>query len=487
MIMEDENIVQKNNVVRNLLWKFMERIGTQVIQFIIQIVLARLLMPEDFGKIAIVTVFINFFNIFTQSSFNFALIQKKNTDSLDYSSVFYLSIFSSFLFYAFIFLGAPLIAKMYDDPSLTFLLKVLGIILIPLSLNSIQIAIISKNMQFKKQFISSLIGIFLSGGISITLAILGYGIWALVVQSIISSFSNMVVLWIIVKWRPEFIFSFHRLRVLFSFGWKILVTNILYNIYRDSRSLIIGKFYSTSNLGYYNKGFQIPAMIINNIDGSIQAVMLPTYSRVQDNKMVIKLLIRKSVRVGAFVIFPIMAGIATTAELFVHLILTDKWLPIVPYIIIFSLSLAFRPINSATQEAITAIGRTDLTLKLSLVNRVVELVILIITASISVYAIAFGTIIASVISTLINLYPNQLLFRYNYKELISDVTPSLINSVVMAYVIFLMNSLMINDLLLFLLQIVVGILSYIIMSWVANKATLNYLLSTFSEIIKKKK
>ena len=244
--MQNKNI--RSKVLSSLFWKFMERGGTQGIQFIVQIVLARLLAPEQFGTIAIVMVFINLAQVFVQSGFNTALIQKKDADELDFSSVFYLSLFVAALLYILIFLTAPFIADFYRDPILMPVLRVLGFTLFFGAFNSIQNAYVSRNMMFKKLFYSSVGAILISGIVGVIAAYMGLGVWALVIQQLINQASITIIMWFTVKWRPKLIFSFKRVRVLFSFGWKLLASSLLDTLYLDLRTLIIGRIYSSSTL-----------------------------------------------------------------------------------------------------------------------------------------------------------------------------------------------------------------------------------------------
>ena len=262
----------------------MERGGTQGIQFIVQIVLARLLLPEDFGSITIVLIFIQLANVFIQSGFNTALIQKKDADEVDFSSVFYLSLFVAGLLYVVLFFTSQFIADFYRLPQLAQILRVLSITLFFGAFNSIQNAYVARNMIFKKLFFSSLGAIIVSGTVGITAAYLGWGVWALVAQQLINQLAVTLILWFTVKWRPKLLFSIEKVKVLFSFGWKLLVSSLINTLYIDIRSLIIGKIYPPAMLGYYDRGKLFTKIIVSNIDGSIQSVMLPALASQQDDK-----------------------------------------------------------------------------------------------------------------------------------------------------------------------------------------------------------
>lgn len=320
----------KNTIISSLFWKLMERGGTQGIQFVVQIILARLLLPEDYGIIALVIIFTSIANVFVQSGLNTALIQKKDADEADFSSVFYLSLLMACLIYIVLFLAAPFIAAFYKIPEITPVFRVLSITLFFGAFNSIQNAVVARNLEFKKLFFSSTGAILISGTVGIYMAYTGFGVWALVGQQISNQLFVTLILWFTVKWRPQLLFSLERVKALFSFGWKLLVSALIDTVYRDLRSLIIGKMYNPAMLGFYNRGQQFPSLIVSNINGSIQSVMLPVLSSQQDNRPRVKDMMRRAIVTSSFIIFPMMVGLAVTAEPLVKILLTDKWLPCVP-------------------------------------------------------------------------------------------------------------------------------------------------------------
>lgn len=472
----------KRVVITNLVWKFLERGGTQGIQFIIQIILARLLLPEDFGTIAIVTVFISFARIFVQNSFNTALIQKKNVDELDFSSIFYLSLLVASILYIFIYISAPSISNFYNKPILVNILRVLAITLFFGAVNSIQNAYIAKNMMFKRLFFSSLGAIITSGTFGITLAYLDFGVWALVIQQLVQQLTITFILWFTVKWRPILKFSLKRVDNLFSFGWKMLLSSIINVIYLNIRTLIIGRVYSPAILGYYNRGEQFPKVIVSNIDGSIQSVMLPTLSSHQDNTDRVKEMVRRAIVSSSFIIFPMMIGMAVVAKPLVIIVLTDKWLASTIFLQIFCISYAMMPIHTANIQAINALGRSDVFLKIEVIKKTIGILILIFSIPFGVYAIAIGMLISDFLSTFINAYPNKHFLDYSYKEQIMDVLPSLIVSLIMGAIIFALNYLNISTSKLLVLQIIIGILSYILLSKLFKIESYNYLIKTIRQM-----
>ncbi len=481
------NEVNKSKILSSLFWKLMERGGTQGIQFIVQIVLARLLLPEDYGIIALITIFITISNVFVQSGFNTALIQKKDADETDFSSVFYLSLFVAGLLYVILFFSAPFIANFYEEPQLIPVLRVLSFTLFFGAFNSIQNAIVARKMVFKKLFFSSLGAIIVSGTAGIVAAYAGLGVWALVAQQLTNQLSITIILWFTVKWRPKLLFSFEKIRGLFSYGWKLLVSALIDTLYMDIRSLIIGKIYSPAMLGFYNRGKQFPALIVTNINGSIQSVMLPALASHQDNRVRVKDMVRRSIVTSSFIMFPAMVGLAVVAEPVVKILLTDKWLPAVPFLQIFCACYALMPIHTANLQAINALGRSDIFLKLEIIKKIIGLIILGISIPYGVYAMAWGALLSGVISTFINAYPNLKLLDYSYLEQWKDIMPSLLISLVMGLVVYTLKLLNIAVWQILILQIVVGVVLYIILAKLFKIESFMYLVQTVSDMFRRKK
>lgn len=475
----------KKKVIQSLFWKLMERGGVQGIQFIVQIILARILSPNDYGIIALLTIFISLANVFIQSGFNTALIQKKNIKEEDFSSVLYISLAVSTLLYIVLFLASPFIADFYKIAELKQVLRVLSIILFFGAFNSIQNAIIARNMQFKKLFIASVFSILISGVVGITLAYSGFGVWALVAQQIINQASITIIFWFTLKWRPKLTFSINRVGNLFSYGWKILVSYLIDTIYMNLRGLIVGKVYTSNMLAFYNRGDQFPQLIVNNLNGSIQSVMLPTLSAEQENIKRVKELVRRSIVTSSFLIFPLMIGLAVVGEPLIIILLTDKWLPCVPFMQIFCLSYALWPIHTSNLQAINALGRSDIFLKLEIIKKILGVIILIISMFYGVYAIALGQLLSGIISSFINAYPNLKLLNYGYKEQVKDIFPSLILSLIMGLVAYSILFLNLSSYLTLVIQVFIGATVYIGLAKLFKLECYEYLLSTIKGVLNK--
>ncbi len=482
-----QNQHTKSNILSSLFWKLMERGGTQGIQFIVQIILARLLAPEQFGTIAIVMVFIQLAQVFVQSGFNTALIQKKDADEEDFSSIFYLSIAIAGFLYILMYISAPYIANFYNDDILIPVLRVLSLTLFAGAFNSIQNAFVSRNLLFKKLFKSSLGAILISGVLGIIAAYQGLGIWALVIQQLVNQISITIIMWFTVKWRPKLVFSFSKVGELFSFGWKLLASSLLNVLYMELRTLIIGKMYTPSMLGYYNRGQQFPKVIVSNIDGSIQSVMLPTLSARQDDRKRVKEMMRRAIVSSSFFIFPMMVGMAVVAEPLVKIVLTEKWLPAVPFLQIACFNFALWPIHTANLQAINAMGRSDVFLKLEIIKKIMGLIILGVSLPFGVYAIAFGGIFSGLIGTFINAYPNKELLNYSYKEQWLDIMPSLLISLIMGVIVYLFNFLNVPAWQILILQIVSGGIIYIGLAKIFKIESFTYLVGTMKQLMNEKR
>lgn len=477
--------MRKNDLLNNLSWKFAERIAAQLVTVIVSIILAHMLTPQDYGIIAIVTIFITFANVFVSDGFGSALIQKKEVDALDYSSVLYFNIIFSIVLYAILFFCAPLIASFYGDgyEILTPVLRVLGLRIIVSAVNSVQQAYVSRKMIFKKFFWSTLIGTVLSAVVGIGMAYSGFGVWALVGQYLTNTTVGTVTLAVSLRKKPILSFSFERLKGMVGYGSKILGTSLLITGYQEIRALIIGKVYSSEDLAYYDKGRQFPNLIVTNINTSIGAVLFPKMAQEQDDKTRIREITRKSIRFSSYLMCPLMLGLAAVAEPFVKIVLTDKWLPCVTLLQIFCVVYLFQPIHTANMQAIKAIGRSDVYLKLEIIKKVIELVVLLIVMWISVEAIVVSMAILTMAFTFVNAYPNKKLLNYSFKQQMGDILPSVCMSLVMAVIVYFFGKIPMNAYISFGVQIILGIIVYFALSLITKNSELKY----FINLIKKKK
>ena len=468
----------RRRTISGLFWRFAERCGSQSISFVVSIILARILTPADYGLIGLITVFINISLVFAQSGLGNALVQRKNIDEVEFSTVFYFSLVFSIILYVGLWVFAPYIAGFYNDIRLVNIVRVLGVTVI------IQHAYVQKTMQFRKFFISTLGGTILSAVIGIFMAYNNYGVWALVCQQIINQLSHVVIMWFTVRWRPKLVFSFKKMKILFSFGWKMLCSSLLGTVYNNVYSLTIGKFYSATDLGYYNRGSQFPNMIITNINTTIDNVLFPAMSEVQDERERLKSLTRHSIKTSTFFIFPAMAGLAAVAKPLTILLLKEKWLPAVPFIQFCCFTYAFWPIHTANLQAIKAVGRSDIFLGLEVIKKVIGIIVLIVTIPFGLYIMMIGKCFTAVLSSFINAYPNKKLLNYSYFEQVRDIIPNFVLSIFMCAVVLLVNFLNINLVLTIFIQFVLGCLVYFLGAKIFKFDSAEYILRVFRSIKK---
>lgn len=474
----DSKSCMKETVISSLIWKFLERLGTQGIQFVVSIILARLLLPSDYGVVTMIMVFTAISNAFIQAGFSTSLIQQKNSDELDYSSVFYTSFIIATLCYVILYIAAPIIADFYNMQQIKDILRVISLTLFFGALNSVQIAKLSKDMKFKNLFFSSLGAIIVSGTTGIVMAYLGFGAWALVAQQLSNIIVSTIILSFTSGWRPKLVYSLERVKVLFSYGWKIMCSSLIDTLYQNLYNLVIGKFYNSATLGNYNKGEQFPKLIAVNIDGAIGSVMLPAYAREQERKDKVKKMVRRAIVTSSLILFPLMFGLAAIAEPVVKLLLTDKWIGCVPYMQILCIVYALYPINTANLQAIKALGKSDYFLKLEIIKKIIGIIVLIFTVSHGVFVMAIGQVFVTILSTIINSFPNRKLLNYGYFEQIKDIFPNLFIAILMFIVVYIIGYLDFNNVfLLMLLQILVGAVFYMFLMSIFKLESYIYLLN----------
>lgn len=475
----------KKNVLENFVWRFAERCGAQLVTFLVSIVLARILSPEDYGQIALITVFTTIMQVFVDSGLGTALIQKKDADDLDFSSVFYFNFVFCLVLYAAMFVAAPFIAGFYNDGSLIPIIRVISLTIVISGVKGIQQSYVSRNMLFKNFFYSTLGGTIFSAFLGIALAYAGFGVWAIVAQQLSNTTIDTLILWLTVKWRPKKIFSWKRLKGLLSFGWKMLASSLLDTLYNNVRSLIIGKMYSSSDLAFYDQGKKFPNVIVTNINTSIDSVLLPTMASAQDDSVRVKSMTRRAIKTSTYIMAPLMMGLAFCAEPIVRLALTDKWLPCVPFLRIFCITYMFYPIHTANLNAIKAMGRSDLFLKLEIAKKIVGILLLVSTMWFGVMAMAYSLLVSSVLSQIINSWPNRKLLNYGYLEQLKDVIPSIALAVFMGFCVNLVCLLELSNIVTLLIQIPLGAVIYIVSSALLHLESFKYLMDMIRPMTRK--
>ena len=477
----------RSKVFSNLIWRFFERGGSQLVSFAVSIVLARLLDPALYGTVSKVTVITAILLVFVDSGMANALIQKKSPDDLDFSSVFYFNICFCLLLYTALFFTAPWISVLYREPGLTPVVRVLGLTLVVAGLKNVQQAYVSKTLQFKRFFFATLGGTLFSAVLGIAMALKGFGVWALVAQQLSDVTVNTAILWITVRWRPKRIFSWKRLTGLLSYGWKLLVASLIDQVYLKIYPLIIGIRYTNEDIAFYEKGMNWPNLVVENISTSMDSVLLPVLSAEQDQRDRVREMTRRAIMTGTYVIMPLMAGLAACATPIVRLLMTEKWLPSVPYLRIFCIIYAFFPLHTANLNAIKAVGRSDTFLILEIIKRGLELVILLITMRHGVFTMAIGLLISELASQGINAWPNKKLLNYPYLTQLKDMAPAILLALAMAACVYPVIRLGLPDWLTLLIQIPLGMVIYLAGSRLLKLESFDYLLSVVKRMISGRK
>ena len=467
----------KGKAISSVVWKFSERIIAKFVTLIVSIVLARILLPEDYSVVSIVTIFFAFANIIISGGFNTALIQKKEADIVDFSSVLYFSLGLAAISYIILFITAPFIANGYHQPILAPIFRVMGLILPVSALKSIVCAYISVHLDFKKFFFATIIGTVISAVVGIAMAKHGFGAWALVAQQMTNTVIDTIILCVItrIKFVPKL--SLKKLRTLFSYGWKIFLSSLIATAYNEANPIVISLRFQASDLSFYTKGRSFPGLISTTTTETLAAVLFPVLARYQDNKESLLKYTRLFMRISSYVAFPLMLGFFAISDSFIYLMLTEKWMPAVPYVKIFCLTSMFDMIHVGNCETIKAMGRSDVYLKMEIIKKTGYFItiLLFVFLATSPIQLACSFIICTLIAIIVNSIPNVKMLNYRFCMQIEDLLPNLLISVLMCVVVSLVGMLDINKVVLLLLQLVVAIVVYILSSIITHNSSYIYL------------
>ncbi|MBQ2818870.1 MAG: lipopolysaccharide biosynthesis protein [Clostridia bacterium] len=474
-----------SQVASGALWMFAERIGAQLISFVVSTAIARFTAPEHYGTIALINVFITFANLFVVSGFGSALIQKKDAGSVDFSSVFYTNLVFSIAIYAVLFLSAPLIAKVYNSPEVVLIIRILGFRIILASVNTIQHAYVSKTMQFRKFFWSTIIGTLISGVVGFALAFYGYGVWALVAQYMTNTLIDTIVLFITTKWRPTLEFSWTRVKELVSYAWKLLVSELINTTYIEVRALVIGLKYSSADLAYYNRGQSLPKLVSDNINSAMQSVLFPAMSKKQDDIEAFKTMAKRSIQVAGYTIMPMVLGLGLVAEPLIRLLLTETWISCVPYLQLFCLFYCLKPAQSAGLQVIRASGRSDIYLKQEIIKKLVGFVAILASIPFGPLAICAVSVIVHIFETLLTSFATKRILGYPVIEQFKDIFIGFIPLFCMSAVVILIGFLPIGDFAMICLQASMGAMVYLGVSVVTKNDAFAYSLTVARGFLKK--
>jgi O-antigen/teichoic acid export membrane protein len=469
--------VTKKQILGGFIYTFLEKCGAQGISFCVTIILARLLLPSEYGLIAIALIFVDICDVFVTYGFGNSLIVNQESDDVDFSTCFYFSIVLSLFFYGLIWLSSPFIASFFGYEILSPILRFLGLRLPIVAINSVQRAYVSKQMMFKMFFYATLIGSLLSGIISIIFAYAGFGAWTLAIQSFSNSFFDLIFLWIMVKWRPIRAFSWKRLKLIYDYGWKILCVGLIDKLYSQLSGFVVAKKFSASQLAYCNRGTQFPTLGMNILEPTISNVLFPALSKCNNNRLEMKAVLRRVIRLSTYVIMPFFIGLLCIAKPLILCLLTDKWIQSVIFLQLGCLGYLLRPIQTINSTMIRASGDSALLLKLDIVKKSIGILLLCLSIPYGIIAISVSPIITNLISTLINIMPNRKLYTYGYREQLGDIFPSLFIAILMAIPVYAITYINIGCWEQLIFQIIVGILTYILFSWIFKVESFKYIVT----------
>lgn len=454
----------KLQTLRGIWWSTIERFAVQTVSFILGLIIARLLSPSDYGVIAMLAVFIAISQTFVDSGFSTALVRKIDRSESDNSTVFYFNIVVGLAVYVVMFFAAPFIAEFYQTPLLTQVTRVVSVTLIFSSFCVVQQALLTAKMDFKSQAKISLLSAIISGGVGIALAYYGYGVWALVVQTVVASLLRMILLWVFSRWRPRAPFSKSSFRELFSFGSKLLASGLLDTLYNNAYTIVIGKLFSAANLGLYSRANQFAQFPSSNITGIIQRVTFPVLSSIQNEDERLRINYRKLIRMSGFIIFPLMIGLAAVANPLIEILLTEKWIGAVIYLQIICFAMMWFPIHAINLNLLQVKGRSDLFLRVEIIKKIIGVSILCITIPMGLLAMCYGRVVSSLLALIINTYYTGKLINVGFVIQMCDLLPSLIKSLIMGLLVWVVIMFFDSSIVKILLALVTGTASYLLMS-----------------------
>ncbi len=486
--MVNKNSQLKTKTIKGFFWKFAERMSAQLVSLVVSIILARLLTPDDYSVVGIVAIFFAFANVFISGGFNTALIQKKDADIEDYSSVLFISLTTATILYIAVFFSAPYIASAYQKDILIPVFRIMGLTLFINAFKSILSAYISSHLLFKKYFICTLLGTILSAVVGISMAYSGYGPWALVAQQMVMAIVSTLMLYLTTRVKFVLRFNKEKAKGLFKFSWKILVASGISVLYDEINPLVIGLKYSGADLSYYTKGKSFPGILNSTIGDTLSSVLFPTMSKLQDDKSAILNCTRKFMSVSSYVIFPVMIGFLAVADKFILVLLTEKWISASIYIQAFCIVYMFNIIQSGNLQVYRAVGRSDIILKLEIIKKSIYFIniLLFVLFTNRPEFLALACIINTFVATIVNTAPNRKLINYRYRLQIADLLPNLIIAILMGVAVYFIGLIKMHVILSFAVQVFSGILIYVLLSCITQNKNFKYLYNMIKPFLRRK-
>lgn len=479
-----DNVQKKTK--KGLMLRSVESVTMQLTSFVLQMVLARILLPEDFGVVAILTTFTNIANTLVNNGLGSAIVQRKNVEQVDICTVFYIELAMGLLSYGTIFLAAPGIANFYENPMICSYLRVFSISMVLIPFTSIQLTMGKYRLDFVPSLVSNVCAVVVHAVVGIWMALSGYGVWSLVVSQVADHLVRSLMLCILTRWMPSLQFSFKSFKSLFSYSWKLFAGWMIGTLYQDAFAWIIGKAYDSKTLGYYNKGYSLPA-IVNRVATQVtSAVMFSSISKYQDDKAKVKAQTRSLISVTCAMILPIMAGLAASANSLVYTLLTEKWMGSVPVVQIMCIPLALNVISNANMQPINAVGRSDLFLRLEMIKRGITILLVLIFVNINYYLMLFSIAAGGLLSLCVNTYYNNKLFDYKPGEYMADILPYALCAAVLFFGVSAAKLLQVNTYLLLVIQLVLCVAIYGAFIFSGILPGYKAIRSTLLDLVKKK-
>lgn len=451
----------KQKTVKGTVWSAVERFSVQGVQFIVMIVMARILTPEDYGLVGMLAIFLAVSQSLIDSGFSQALIRKMDRTEIDNCTVFYFNIVVGLVLYLILYFLAPLVAKFYDAPAITSIMRVICISVIINSLVVVQRALYTVNIDFKTQAKASLSAAIVSGLIGITMAYKGFGVWSIVTQQLTNLGVNACLLWLFSKWRPRLLYSWKSFRELFSFGSKLMLSGLLDTLYKNIYMLVIGKVFNASSLGHYTRAHQFADFPSSNLTGIMQRVTYPVLCNIQEDDERLKNVYRRFLKLSAFIIFPLMLGLSAVSGPFVEIFIGRQWNYCSSLLQILCFSMMWYPIHAINLNLLQVKGRSDLFLRLEVIKKIIGIAILCVTIPMGLTVMCFGQIISSIVALIINTYYTGKLIDVGFFKQMKDLLPTTLLSLVMFTIVFTVVHLIDDIYLQLLCGIIVGLVIYI--------------------------
>ena len=463
-----------NNTIKGLYWSFVEKIGAQGVQFIVGLFLARILFPEDYGLIGMLMIFIAISGAIIDGGLPIALIRKKNSSDTDYSTVFWYNLFISIVLFIIFFFSSKYIAIFYEKEILEDILKIMSLVFIINAAGSVQKTVFTINLNFKIQAKISIVAVIVSGTVGVMLAYYNFGVWALVAQTVVSAIVTNISLWLFSFWKPKFVFSIASFKELFGFGYKLLLATILNKVFENIYAILIGKYFSAKDLGFYTRAESLQLLPVNNVYSVIQKVAFPVISK-YSNIIDITNAFRKFLRLTMAILFPIMFLMLVTAYSLILIVLTEKWLPSVSLLQLFCITGVLYPIHAINLNVLNVMGRSDIFLKLEFIKKGFIVIAILSTFSYGVKALVIGQIVFSAIALILNTYYTKKLISYGIFAQLKDIFPFFISALISSFIVYLISLFIINHLIIIAINVVLGTIFYFVFLFIFQIEEIKYL------------